>query len=128
MGQALLDSVKAGIVPVGVIDEKVRRILRVRFSVEPVSESKPAGIVATPEHGKIAYQLASQSIVLLKNSDHLLPVDLNRYSKIAVIGDNATHKLASGGFGAGVKTRYEITPLECLKSKIGDKASIKFVQ
>jgi len=128
MGQALLDSVKAGIVPVGVIDEKVRRILRVRFSVEPVSESKPAGIVATPEHGKIAYQLASQSIVLLKNSDHLLPVDLNRYIKIAVIGDNATHKLASGGFGAGVKTRYEITPLEGLKSKIGDISSIKFAQ
>ena len=128
MGQALLDSVKAGIVPVGVINEKVRRILRVRFSVEPVSESKPAGIVATPEHGKIAYQVASQSIVLLKNSDHLLPVDLNKVRKIAVIGDNATRKLASGGFGAGVKTRYEITPLEGLKSKIGDKASIKFAQ
>ena len=128
LGQALLDSVKSGIVPVGIIDEKVRRILRVRFSVESVSESKPAGIVATPEHGKIAYQVASQSIVLLKNRDHLLPVDLNKVSKIAVIGDNATRKLASGGFGAGVKTRYEITPLEGLKSKIGDKASIKFAQ
>ena len=128
MGQALLDSVKAGIVPVAVINEKVRRILRVRFSVEPVSESTLAGIVATPEHGEIAYQIASQSIVLLKNSDHLLPLDLNRVSKIAVIGDNATRKLASGGFGAGVKTRYEITPLQGLKSKIGDKASIKFAQ
>jgi beta-glucosidase len=128
LGQALLDSVKAGIVPVGVIDEKIRRILRVRFSVEPVSESKPAGIVATSEHGKIAYQVASQSIVLLKNRDHLLPVDLNKVSKIAVIGDNAIRKLASGGFGAGVKTRYEITPLEGLKSKIGDKAIIKFAQ
>ena len=128
MGQALLDSVKAGIVPVGVIDEKVRRILRVRFSVKPVSESTPAGIVATPEHGEIAYKVASQSIVLLKNSDHLLPLDLNRISKIAVIGDNATRKLASGGFGAGVKTRYEITPLQGLKSKIGDKASIEFAQ
>ena len=84
--------------------------------------------MATPEHGEIAYQIASQSIVLLKNSDHLLPLDLNRVSKIAVIGDNATRKLASGGFGAGVKTRYEITPLQGLKSKIGDKASIKFAQ
>ena len=128
MGKALLDSVKAGIVPVGVIDEKVRRILRVRFSVEPVSESTPAGMVATPEHGEIAYQIASQSIVLLKNNDHLLPLDLNRVGKIAVIGDNATRKMASGGFGAGVKTRYEITPLQGLKSKIGDKASIKFAQ
>jgi beta-glucosidase len=128
MGQALLDSVKAGIVAIGVINEKVRRILRVRFSVEPVSESKPAGIVATPEHGEIAYRVASQSIVLLKNTDHLLPVDLNKVRKIAVIGDNAIHKMASGGFGAGVKTRYEITPLEGLKNKIGDRASIKFVQ
>jgi beta-glucosidase len=127
-GQSLLDSVKAGIVPIGVINEKVRRILRVRFSVEPVSESKPAGIVATPEHGKIAYRVASQSIVLLKNTDHILPVDLNKVRKIAVIGDNAVHKMASGGFGAGVKTRYEITPLEGLKNKIGDRASIKFAQ
>ena len=128
MGLALLDSVKAGIVPIGVINEKVRRILRVRFSVEPVSESKSAGIVATPEHGKIAYRVASQSIVLLKNTDHLLPVDLNKVRKIAVIGDNAIHKMASGGFGAGVKARYEITPLEGLKNKIGDRASIKFAQ
>src|SRR5664280_2336214 len=127
-GQSLLDSVKAGVVPIGVINEKVIRILRVRFSVEPVSESKPAGIVATPEHGEIAYRVASQSIVLLKNTDHLLPVDLNKVRKIAVIGDDAIHKMASGGFGAGVKTRYEITPLEGLKNKIGDRASIKFVQ
>jgi beta-glucosidase len=128
MGQALLDSVKAGIVPIGVINEKVRRILRVRFSVEPVSESESAGIVATPEHGKIAYRVASQSIVLLKNTDHILPVDLNKVRKIAVIGDNAIHKMASGGFGAGVKTRYEITPLEGLKNIISDKASITFAQ
>jgi beta-glucosidase len=128
MGKFLLDSVNAGLVPIGVIDEKVRRILRVRFSVDPVSETKPAGIVSTPEHGKIAYLVASQSIVLLKNSEHILPIDLNKAQKIAVIGDNATHKLASGGFGAGVKARYEITPLAGLKSKIGNKASVKFAQ
>ena len=128
MGKFLLDSVNAGLVPIGVINEKVRRILRVRFSVDPVSETKPAGIVSTPEHGKIAYLVASQSIVLLKNSEHILPIDLNKVKKIAVIGDNATHKLASGGFGAGVKTRYEITPLAGLKSKIGNKASVKFAQ
>jgi beta-glucosidase len=127
-GQSLLDSVKAGLVPIEVINDKVKRILRVRFSVKPVSESKPAGIVATPEHGEIAYRVASQSIVLLKNTDHLLPVDLIKVRKIAVIGDNAIHKMASGGFGAGVKTRYEITPLEGLKNKIGKKASLKFAQ
>jgi len=128
MGHLLLDSVKAGLVPMKVIDDKVRRILRVRLAVEPVSETQPAAIVSTPEHGKIAYQVASQSIVLLKNTDHLLPIDLNKVKKIAIIGDNAMRRLASGGFGAGVKTRYEITPLEGLKNKIGNKATIRFAQ
>lgn len=127
-GQSLLDSVITGLVPVEVINEKVRRILRVRFSIGSVSESKPIGIVSTPEHEKIAYQIASQSIVLLKNTGHLLPIVINNIRKIAVIGDNATRKLAAGGFGAGVKTRYEITPLEGLKNKTGGKASIVFAQ
>jgi beta-glucosidase len=125
LGQPLLDSVKAGLVPIEIINDKVKRILRVRFAVEPIT---PAGVVSTPEHGKIAYKVASESIVLLKNVENLLPVDLGKIKKIAVIGDNATHKQASGGFGAGVKARYEITPLEGLKNKIGSRASIQFAQ
>jgi beta-glucosidase len=128
LGQPLLDSVKAGLIPIEIINDKVKRILRVRFAVEPIPESRPVKVVATPEHGKIAYKIASQSIVLLKNTDNLLPVDLGKIKKIAVIGDNATHKQASGGFGAGVKTRYEITPLVGLKNKVGSSATIQFAQ
>jgi beta-glucosidase len=128
MGKLLLDSVNKGLVPIEVINEKVRRILRVRFSVEPVNETKTADIVSTPSHARIAYQVASQSIVLLKNSAHNLPIDLNKIRKIAVIGDNATRKHASGGFGAGVKARFEVTPLQGLINKIGNKASVKFAQ
>jgi beta-glucosidase len=127
-GKLLLDSVNKGLVPIDVIDEKVRRILRVRFSLEPVNETKTAEIVSTPSHAKVAYQVASQSIVLLKNTAHILPLDLNKIRKIAVIGDNATHKLASGGFGAGVKARYEVTPLQGLLNKTGDKVTVKFAQ
>ena len=125
-GQSLADSVIAGSVPIEVINEKVRRILRVRFAIESASESEKDRIISTPEHGKIAYQLASHSIVLLKNTNNTLPIDLNKVKKIAVIGENATRKLADGGFGAGVKARYEITPLEGLKSRIGLKAAIQF--
>ena len=127
-GQPLLDSNKAGLVPIEIINDKVKRILRVRYAVEPIPESRPAGVVSTPEHGKIAYKVASQSIVLLKNAENLLPINLDKIKKIAVIGDNATRKQATGGFGAGVKARYEITPLEGLKNKAGTKASIQFAQ
>lgn len=122
----LVDSVKAGLVPVSVIDEKVKRILRVRMAIEPTKQT--SGEVSTPAHSKIVYDVASQAIVLLKNSAGLLPIDLNSVKSIAVIGDNATKKMAIGGFGAGVKAKYEITPIEGLMAKVGNKSSITFAQ
>lgn len=124
---ALLEAVKKGEVPVSVIDEKVRRILRVNFFAHatPTPANKE---VSTPEHNKFAYDIALQSIVVLKNSSNVLPINISKTKKIAVIGDNAIHKHAHGGFGAGVKTRFEITPLEGLKAKVGNKATINFVK
>ena len=69
--------------------------------------------------------MAAKSIVLLKN-EGILPLNLNEKPVIAVIGDNATREMGSGGVGAGVKTLYEVTPLEGLKDKIGDNAEIIF--
>lgn len=60
--------------------------------------------------------------------DGLLPLQLGNKPVIAVIGANATQTMASGGFGAGVKTLYEVTPLEGLKKCIEDKAEIIFAQ
>ena len=48
--------------------------------------------------------------------------------KIAVIGANATQIMGSGGMGAGVKTLYEITPLEGLRNRIGDQAEIIYAK
>jgi beta-glucosidase len=126
--KALLDAVKQGSVAVSVINEKVRRILRVKLFTLRTPVPKANSLVSTPEHEKIAYEIASQTIVLLKNSNKLLPLNLNRIKRIAVIGDNSTHKHAFGGFGAGVKTRIEVTPLAGLKNRIGNKASIQFAQ
>lgn len=129
MGQALLDSVKAGIVPEKVIDERVREILRVRMVIEPV----PADVANTqmtgqPEDARITYEVATNSIVLLKNEGSLLPLDLSKVKTIAVIGDNADKKMSNGGVGAGVKALYEITPLAGLKNRVGDMAKIIYAQ
>ncbi len=127
-GQALLDSVRSGAVPEEVIDRKVENILRVRMTVPPIEETSDVRPVSTPEHSEMAYEIATRSIVLLKNAEALLPLDLNKYKKIAVIGDNAVKKHAQGGIGAGVKARDEITPLEGLQQKIGDKAQIIYAR
>ena len=104
MGQALLDSVKAGIVSEKVIDERVREILRVRLVIEPVpADVANTQMTAQPEDAQITYEVATNSIVLLKNEGSLLPLDLSKVKTIAVIGDNADKKMSNGGVGAGVK-------------------------
>jgi len=128
LGQALLDSVMAGAISEEIINQRVREILRVRMAIQPVPEDEATKeITSQPETQKIAYDVACKSIVLLKN-DGVLPLDLSKKPVIAVIGANATQIMATGGMGAGVKTLYEVTPLEGLKSRIGDKAEILFTE
>lgn len=128
LGEALLDSVKAGKVPEEIINRRVREILRVRLAIQPVPEEMAnREITSQPPQQKIAYDVACKSIVLLKN-DGILPLDLTGKPVIAVIGANATQIMATGGLGAGVKTLYEITPLEGLKNHVGDKAEIVYAQ
>ena len=126
MGQALLDSVKAGKVSEAVIDQRVREILRVRLTVKPVAKETANSLpVGNPEEMATALEVARRSIVLLKN-EALLPIDLKCVKRIAVIGENAVTKMALGGVGAGVKTRCEITPLEGLQTLFGNSVSITY--
>ena len=86
------------------------------------------GHINTPAHSKAAYDIAGEAIVLLKNDVSMLPLNTNAIKSIAVIGDNATHKFATGGFGAGVKARYEVNAMEGLQSRLGKKVAIRFSQ
>ena len=128
MGKALLDSVKAGVISEAVIDQRVRELLRVRLLVQPIpAEKANKEMTAKPEQLKTAYEVAKRSIVLLKN-DGVLPLNLKRVKKIAVIGDNARCKQALGGVGAGVKTLREVTPLEGIREAIGNGAEVIWAQ
>jgi beta-glucosidase len=124
----LIDSVKQGLIPESVIDDKVRRILRVYFFVSKKAPGDSTAVVSTPNHNQTAYDIASQSIVLLKNTKKILPLNPKRIKSIAVIGENAIAKHAQGGFGAGVKARYETTPFEGLKNNLANKAEIRFAR
>ena len=116
-GQALIDSVRNGALDEAVVDAKVREILRLRFAIEPVPEDVANTIMTSqPETQKIAYEIAQKSIVLLKNETGNLPITKD-VKKIAVIGQNAVLTTAAGGIGAGVKTLYEISPLEGIQAR-----------
>ena len=125
-GQALIDSVRNGALDEAVVDEKVREILRLRFAIDPVPEDVANTIMTSqPETQKIAYEIAQKSIVLLKNEAGNLPISKD-VKKIAVIGQNAVLTTAAGGIGAGVKTLYEISPLEGIQAR-AEKAGVEVV-
>jgi len=123
----LLEAVKAGKIDEKLIDQKVRRILWVMYHTS-MAEHKMPGSINTPAHSKAVYDMACESIVLLKNKDHALPLNTANIKSIAVIGDNAIHTFATGGFGAGVKAKYEVTALQGIKSRLGKNIDIRFAQ
>lgn len=130
MGQALLDSVKAGKVSEDVINQRVREILRVRLTVEPIAKEKANRLpVGNDEEMTIALEVARRSIVLLKNDKQgLLPIETRRVRTIAVIGENAIKTMALGGVGAGVKTRKEITPFRGLRDILGNNVKLTYAK
>lgn len=127
-GDSLVAAVKKGLVPMTVLDEKVGNILRVMFSIKMMDDSlkRATGEFVTPAHSKVAYDVASESVVLLQNRRNLLPLEAERVSSITVLGDNADRKHAEGGFSSGIKAKYEITPLAGLKSRAEDKIKIHY--
>jgi beta-glucosidase len=125
--QLLLDAIKAGIISRKVIDEKVYRLLWLMHRTS-LYKTTDAGKINSIEHSRTAYNIAKESIVLLKNSHNLLPLNITTIKSLAVIGDNATHTFQNEGFGAGVKAKYEVTPLQGLKNRIGNVVDVRYAQ
>ena len=125
LAQPFLDGIRAGEYPVSLLDDKVRRSLRVMIATG-VFDRRPPGSINTPEHQAVARRVAEESMVLLKNKNHALPLNLAGLKSVAVIGENAVRHNANGFFGAGVKTPYEITPFDGIKQFVGDKAGVVY--
>ncbi|MFB3826845.1 MAG: beta-glucosidase [Bryobacteraceae bacterium] len=114
----LLAAVKSGQVPESLVDEKVRRILRlyVRTGVlDPQKRLK--GEVETPRHRGLARSLAAEGMVLLKNDRGLLP--LHKVRRVLACGPAAVTVPFGGGSGA-VRPPFQITPLEGIRNALGE--------
>ena len=118
--EKLLPEVKNGTVPEAVIDEKVRRVLRLMFRTGVFDNDIPTATLGGQPQLKISEEVAAEAMVLLKNDRSFLPLDPEKVKKIVVVGPNADfrHHRGSlefmGGSGA-VFTDREITPLAGLQ-------------
>ena len=126
----LIKAVKDGSVSEAEVDKHAKRILKMLFNLKAMGDknNRAKGSIATEAHYKDAYNIASESVVLLKNTESLLPLNAGSLKSVAVIGANATRKHAQGGFGAGVKTKHEVTPLDALKAKLPKSVTINYAE
>lgn len=118
-----LQRLRNGTASEDVLDDKVRRVLRLIFRTA-MNKGKPAGSMCSPEHYEAAREIAGEGIVLLKNDNDVLPVDLDAVQTIAVIGENAIKMMTVGGGSSSLKAQHECTPLEGIMAAVGDKAKV----
>lgn len=114
------------------VDESVRNILTVKFRAglfdKPYFAPKNVSeLVHTKESIKLACEIAEESIVLLKNQDHLLPLKLSGLKSIAVIGPNA-NQVQYGDYSISKDNSSGVTILEGIKTIAKDKIKINYAR
>ncbi|MDY3929364.1 MAG: glycoside hydrolase family 3 C-terminal domain-containing protein [Clostridia bacterium] len=106
------------------LNDKVRRILRLMIRINKLSETRSSGEYNTPLHQKIAYNIASEAMVLLKNDNNVLPLNKDKIKTLLVVGENAAAKHALGGNSSYVRALYEVSLLDGIKNRLGDDTKI----
>jgi beta-glucosidase len=128
--RSLVEQVKQGLAPERSIDKAVARVLAAKFRLglfeNPyVDPDYAERITNGEEHRKLALEAARKVIVLLKNDNNLLPLDLSRLKTIAVIGPNAAD-VHLGGYsrdpGRGVSV------LDGIRERVGIQATVLYAE
>ncbi len=122
----LLEHFREGSIAEDLLDDKVRRILTLKFELglfdNPfVDEARAEKIVNCRAHRELAYQTACKAAVLLQNRKNILPLRAGDDKKIAVIGPNAA-EIHLGGYSD--EPRHGISVLEGLQKKLGGRTEI----
>lgn len=149
MAEPLKEAVRNGEVTEALIDKKVCNILRlmirlhmltpehineavgyelIKCSADCKQTKRSHGSYNTAEHHRAALEVARESVVLLKNEKHRLPLKRDQIQRVLVIGDNADRVHSSGGGSAEIKALYEITPLMGIKKQLGGNAEVTYLK
>ena len=127
---SLVKQVQDGKVAGRAVDRAVTHILHEKFLaglfndpfVDPNIAEK---ITNSPEHQQLALKAAREAVILLKNQDHLLPLDVSKYKRIAVIGPNAAD-VHLGGYSSSPGRGVSL--LDGIKAKIGTRAEVLYAE
>ncbi|KAL4882121.1 glycoside hydrolase superfamily [Aspergillus karnatakaensis] len=124
-GELLFWSILARKVKRSTVDFSVRNLLNLINKVSGREESEAAfGEGDSQEKTDLCSQVASSSVVLLKNEKNILPLDPSTKQSYALIGPNVVYPAVSGGGSADLTPYHVSKPLEAVRSVLGEK--VKF--
>lgn len=123
MAKPMLELIKKGEIEEKYLDDKIRRILRLMFRTN-MNSKRSFGKMNNKEHHDVARKVAQEGIVLLKNENSFFPLDANKKTTIAVIGENATKSMTVGGGSSELKAQFEISPLQGIKERFSNSEII----
>ena len=123
----LIKAVKEGEIKEELIDEKVRKILKLMYRLNIFSENRKSGEYNSFESRQKTLDIAREAVILLKNQENVLPLS-KKVKKVAVIGQNANIRHSEGGGSAEVKSLYEVTPLMGIKMLLGGNAEVSYAK
>ena len=129
-GERLVAAVRAGTVPAEVIDEQVRRVLRLAARVGALAGA-PESVPPERRPGAIdgvalTREIAARSFVLAANPKQLLPLDASRLTSIALIGALGRDARVLGGGSATVFPEHIVSPLEGLSAALPDGVKLSY--
>ena len=125
--------VRAGDLDIKYVDQACARVLYAKFKAglfeHPYGCSKKEykSKVHTKEAVALSRRISEESVVLVKNENSLLPLDVNRLGSVAVIGPNAD-QVQFGDYTWSRNNQDGITPLEGIRTLIGNRCSIRYAK
>ncbi len=130
----LPESLRDGSISQQELDHAVARVLRAKFVTGlfdgkrvPPPEEQIDKHVHTAEHIALSRRIAEESLILLKNNDHLLPLDASKLKSVAVIGPNAD-QVQFGDYCWSKSNKHGITVLSGLRELVGDKVQLNYAK
>ena len=128
----LTQAVENGMVDEKRLDEAVENLFMARMKLGVLDKKEenpfdkiPYTVVDSEEMRKLYREVARRSVVLLKNENHILPLDKKKLHTIGVIGPNADSRKALVGNYEGTSSRY-ITVLEGIEDYVGENVRVLY--
>ncbi len=127
----LLNAYKSGMVSEAEIDSAAYHVLRARMRLglfddpekNPYNHISPS-VVGSKEHQELALEAARQCIVLLKNENNMLPLNMDKIKSIAVVGINAAN--CEFGDYSGVPVNEPVSVLQGIQNRVGKNVEVKY--